>query len=504
MECSFPNGVGNPTRIDYRVSATYGVKDPSNWFNCQGRTDEKMNAFKVVPVPNAITTDFRQFDKQTALVWKTPASNSYYAVKPYIYRVETDADGNPKSGSSWSKRGSCASTTGGQINFTDDDVNIGTYYRYMAVNVPTEWINNGISESSLNNPSDDLLAKLGCSVSAVMSTAPSVTIYALQQDTSVTDEVHLNWQYTRVPTNETTVSFKVLRKTNAGGDWSELASISGDAQPAAGAKLSFEDRDLPNSTARYQYKERVELAGSRFESDVVTAGLLEGTKLKEFAATKGTHDGSVTLTWSAKQVGTANSNYIISRRYVNSAGEFMPIHSTNGADANYTYEDNTVKPGYYYEYKVEVYENNVVQNALYAVGFCQSRGTISGRVNFGSGSAVPNVRLWLRPSDTDDGNTVKTSSQYVHDASDGISWQADATETGKIFGGDKSYTVQLFVRPDDGLGEGAVVANIPDAGQLVLGSQTEAGYELRWKAGTSTSIGATLPAGNYSLSLRRR
>ena len=477
-ECNFPDGVDNPKRIDYKVTATHGIKDPENWFNRKVRTDEQLAAFPVVPVPNAITTDFRQFDHQTVLSWTTPSSDSYLAVTPYIYRIETDENGTPKSGKSWSKRGNLNSTNGDELSFTDDDVTIGTYFRYMAVNVPTKWINSGINESNLNSPSDDLLAKLGYSLSGVLNTAPSVTIFDLQQDTTVTDKVRLTWQYTRVPTNDATVSFKVLRKTNENGEWSEIGSVSGDAKPAAGAKLSFEDADLPNAVVRYQYKIRLEVSGYRFESYAPTAGLLAGTMLKNFTATKGTHDGSVTLTWKAHQAGTDNSNYIISRRYVNSTSEFMQIHATNGADENYTFEDNTVKPGYYYEYKIDVYVAGVLQNTLYTVGFCQSRGTVSGRVNFGSGTAVPDVRLWLRPSDSEDGNPVKSSSQYVHDASEGIAWEAEAEELAKIFGADKDYTVQLFVRPDAGLSAGAVLGELPGAGRLTL-ANTANGYELQ-------------------------
>ena len=477
-EISFPDGVGNPKRIDYKVTATHGIKDPDNWFNRKVRTDEQLSAFLVIPIPNAITTDFRQFDHQTELSWTTPSGDSYLAVTPYIYRIETDENGTPKSGKSWSKRGNLNSTYGNVLNFTDDDVTIGTYFRYMAVNVPTKWINNGINESNLNSPSDDLLAKLGYSLSGVVNTAPSVTIFDLQQDTTVTDKVRLTWQYTRVPTNDATVSFKVLRKTSENGEWSEIGSVNGDAKPAAGATLSFEDADLPNAVVRYQYKIRLEVSGYRFESDAPTAGLLAGTKLKSFTATKGTHDGSVTLTWKAHQAGTDNSNYIISRRYINSASEFMQIHATNGADENYTFEDNTVKPGYYYEYKIDVFVAGVLQNTLYTVGFCQSRGTVSGRVNFGSGTAVPDVRLWLRPSDSEDGNPVKSSSQYVHDASEGIAWEAEAEELAKIFGADKDYTVQLFVRPDAGLSAGAVLGEIPGAGRLTLGNAAN-GYELQ-------------------------
>ena len=477
-EYTFPERMGNPTRIDCHVTVRHGVKDPSSWFRYYARTWTYENAFKVVSEPGTITTDFRQFDQKAVLTWTTPSGSNYMAVTPYIYRVETDEKGTPKSGKSWSKRGNLSSTNGGSLSFTDDEVTIGTYFIYKVLNVPTDWINQGIMESSLNNPSDDLLGKLGSSTSRVMNTAPQVAITDMQQDTTVKDKVRLTWQYTRVPTKDATVNFKVLRRTSLNNDWNEIATISGDAKPAAGAKLSFEDSDLPNSYVRYFYTIRLELSGYLFHSDIIQAGLLSGTKLKEFSATKGTHDASVTLNWKAHQVGTANCNYIISRRYVNSTDEFMQIHSANGTAENYTYQDQTVQPGYYYEYSITVHEAGLPQNTLYAVGFCQSRGTVSGRVQYGSGTAVPDVRLWLRPTDTDDDNVVKSSSQYVHDASEGIAWAADSADLAKVFGADKDYTVQFFVRPDAGLSEGAVVANIPGAGQLLLGNATSEGYEL--------------------------
>ena len=62
-ECSFPEGVGNPTRIDYRLSAVHGVKDPDNWFNKQYKMVSYLDACPVIPVPGAITTDYHQFDR---------------------------------------------------------------------------------------------------------------------------------------------------------------------------------------------------------------------------------------------------------------------------------------------------------------------------------------------------------------------------------------------------------------------------------------------------------
>ena len=109
-------------------------------------------------------------------------------VTPCVYRVETDRQGSPKSGAKWSLRGKMASTKGGSQTYTDEDKNMqmGTYYKYMVVNVPTDWIGaKGISESQLNSPEAELTARLGTATSGAMSTQPHMDIYNLQQDTTV-------------------------------------------------------------------------------------------------------------------------------------------------------------------------------------------------------------------------------------------------------------------------------------------------------------------------------
>ena len=472
FECSFPDGVGNPTRIDYSVTATHGVKDASGTFFSKATDNySKTNAFQIIPVPGKIVTEYRQFDKQVALVWTTPSGSNYLPVTPYIYRIDTDAKGNIASGKSWSKRGTLSSTTGGTLNFTDDNVSIGNNYKYMVVNVPTEWINKGVSDANLTSPSDELLGKLSHSVSEVMSSVPSMNIFALQQDTTVVDAVRLTWQYSRVPTDAANVDFKVMRQTIKDGPWSEIQTVNGDANPSTGATLSFSDDKLPNNSTRYQYKIRLQLSNDKyvFDSDVLSAGLLTGSQVRTFAATKGTHTSAVSLKWETTQVGTEGTTYVVSRRYVNSGTDFMQLYTTTSTAKQFTYEDKTVQPGFYYEYRVEAYNAGALQNSLYDVGFCQARGIISGRVTFGSGTGVEDVRLSLQPSNTGDDNTVKGYSQYVEGVSTGIEWDADSTTLAKVFGADKDYTIQLFVRPGDNISEGAIIGTIPSLGNLLIG-----------------------------------
>ena len=479
-EMEIPSDVGNPKKIDLKVVALLGLKDASDYYWKDAYAYNRTYAFPVVPAPNTLTTEFRQFDNAADLSWNAyPSGSNYYLeCKPYIYRMETDMDGKAKNGS-WSKRGTVDDAGNNQaLGYHDNNVSAATYYKYMVLNVPKDWIGKGINESQLNNPSDDLLKKLGYVESGLMNTQPELSIYDLKQDTTVTNKVKLTWQYTRIPTTASSVTFKVMRKTSDDSEWAEFGTVNGDAQPSSGTLLSFLDGDLPNPSVRYQYKVRLTLNSTDFESDAITAGLLNGSSVKKFSATKGTHEGTVRLSWEANQVGTDNTTFVISRRYVNSDADYIRINTTSGTNTQYTYEDNTVQPGYYYEYKIEAYNGNLLQNTLTDAGFCQARGVISGRISFGSGDAVEDVRLTLRPSNADDGNIVKGYSQRVDGASTGIAWSADDTEIAKIFGKDKDYTVQMFVRPDEGMQEGAVIGEIPGVGRLRVGARSGDSYQL--------------------------
>ena len=479
-DIAIPEEAGNPKQIDMTVNATDGLRDAKNYYWKDERTYYSANIFPTVPIPYSLTVEYRQFDKSADLAWNAYPSgdNKFLECTPYIYRMETDKKGESLNGS-WSKRGTNDNASTRQVQgYSDNSVQQGKFYKYMVLNVPKEWIGNGISESSLNNPNEQLLNQLGHVESDILDTKPIMHIYNFQQDTTATDRVRLTWQYSRVPTTSSTVKFKVMRKTESDNEWAEYGNVSGDAEPKAGTSLSFEDSDLPNMSTRYQYKIRLTLGDFDFESDAITAGLLSGSRVKTFEATKGVHESTVRLTWTTKQVGTEETTYDISRRYIGSSNEFIKINTTTGSAERFTYEDNTVKPGFYYEYKIEAFSGGVMQNALTDAGFCLARGVISGRVTYGTGTSVEDVRITLRASNTGDDNTVRGYAQHIDGASEGIAWDADSTALNKVFGTDKDYTVQMFVRPGQNLAEGAILGEIPNLGRLLIGSKQGEDYQL--------------------------
>ena len=487
VETEIPAAVGNPKQIDVNITARQGMKDPTGEFWHQTDKYYKAKAFKVVPQPSDLTAGYRQFDTSTDLTWAQPVDTIYLKSIPYVYSIETNEQGEKLSGKSWHKCDALDwAANKKSLSYTVDGVPIGHYYKYLVLNVPEIWTKNtGTTGVNLSSPSDELISRLGGQTSDVLSTIPDVRIYDLEQDTTVTNKVRLTWKYSRVPVGGSEVKFQVLRKTSTGGQWTEFGqTVTADANPAAGTIVAIEDSTLANVSTRYTYKVRLSLENGKyvFESGEVTAGLLRGTLLKDFEASKGAHEKEVTLTWNASKAGTGKDTYRIWRRYADSGDDFQFVKTVNDENASGSYNDGNAQPGYYYEYKLEVYSGDVLQNTLYDIGFTQSRGVVSGHVAFNSASTtstpVEDVRISLQSSDTGVGNTVTDHSMRVNGASTGIQWDADSTTTAKLFGPDKNFTVQMFVRPDSLLSEGAVIGEIPGEGRLVLGKQTNGDYEL--------------------------
>ena len=439
------------------------------------------------PQPKGLAAEYRQFDDEAILTWEafSKGDKFLHGSVPYVYRIETKENGTPLSGESWKKLGTLDEvSTRQQMTFTDNSVSSGTYYRYMVVNVPKDWIGHGVSQTDLNSPDDDLLMCLPYTESAVVNTRPQVTVYDLQQDLTHTTEVRLTWKWTRVPVKAQNVTFTMMRRTSPEEGWKVYSKdISGPSNPKDGEVGSFVDQDLPNNKVRYDYRVVLELNEGKdnFSSDLCTAGLIEGTTVKGIEASKGTHAGTVRVTWNSKQVGTGSNTYMLYRRYADTDDDFgKPIYTTTQTAEQYTYEDHNALPGYYYEYKVEIYGDGgtTYQNALTDVGFCQARGVVNGNITFKEGNtAVENVRIDLVASD-DDGTSMQGYSKRFDGASAGVQWKADSTELAKVFGPDKDFTMQMFVMPDSALSTGAVIGEIPGEGRLVLGSMKNGEYDL--------------------------
>ena len=520
-DIEIPEDVGNFRRVDFKVEAVDALKSKStgDYYYQKSTTYRHQNCMPTVPIPSALGTEYHQFDGKTDLHWTTytdyGGSYNYYSdSKPTVYRIETDAKGEPLSGKQWSKRGTLSAINDTKsMGYSDKgDLEANKFYRYMVVNVPSAWTSS--MSAQLATLDDDVLQQLGHCYSDAVSTAPTMSIHDLRQDTTETEKVKLVWAYSRVPVSSTDVEFEVWRSKKDENNWTKIANPKFKANPEAGFLATCTDEKAESNVVRYDYKVTLSINNgiNKFESNVTIGSLLAGTSIRSFEATKGTHQNSVNLHWQAHQVGTSSTQFDVYRRYVNAGeDEWMKIYTTSGTGESYTYDDNTVQPGYYYQYRVEAYAGEKAQNTtklstLNAIGFCQARGVVSGRVTFATGNtSVADVRVTLQPAEEGTDNAVQSYAQRVDGASTGIAWNATQDELAKVFGPDKEFTVQMFVRPDSLLSEGAVIGEIPGEGRLVLGSMKDGEYDLAMEKVTgyvgTPATPETLPASTKTTDL---
>jgi hypothetical protein len=170
-------------------------------------------------------------------------------------------------------------------------------------------------------------------------------------------------------------------------------------------------------------------------------------------ASRGNYSNTVKLSWQVNQVGTGECYFTLQRRPLGTAGNngWATIYTTHGTATTYSYDDETAQTGSFNEYKLILSEN--VSGTVKATdqktcdGFCMGFGTMSGRISFGSGTAVQDAKVTLRPQDTDGNKMNHFRSLYFNGLStSGFTCPLTTEEKKNVFGGD--FTIQMWVNPD--------------------------------------------------------
>ena len=100
-------------------------------------------------------------------------------------------------------------------------------------------------------------------------------------------------------------------------------------------------------------------------------------------------------------------------------------------------------------------------------GFSQARGTITGHIAFGSGTAVQGVRVSLVKSSADqESDQVQYLSRYIEGAGKGLQWTADSANYAAVFTGQQPATLQLWAKPASDGGEQMALATLTNALQV--------------------------------------
>ena len=309
------------------------------------------------------------------------------------------------------------------------------------------------------------------------------------------DFISVNWIAQAFKGNES-YTFKVYRTENYDpekkeySDWEEIGSVVVSNKNAT--KYTYTDRKDLEACPVYYYKVAVTmLENMTFELPVKLingAGLTGKTSVTSLDVTKG-ESKYVKVSWDVDQVGADATRFELMRT-VKGKEKWVTLYKTTGTYANYFYEDNTALPGQYYDYKlawITSCGSKEIRLEKTDDGFCSATGTVSGRISYGTGTAVGDARVTLVRTNDDDSGTSQFYSLRTQGAGDGVSLYLDSlTLTNKFV--NSAYSVQMLVRPDDKQdGASPTIFDLGGKMQLQLGAYDEAkGYPLILNKGSET------------------
>jgi hypothetical protein len=387
-------------------------------------TDDQTFTVKGCAYPASIVSNYSMFDKSVTVKWELPndIGDRMKGGSWYVYRkLASESDDKAQL------LGTCIYQT---RTFTDKTIDYEKEYTYIVC--------FGLADWTVSAPIDDLSAR------ATVSTGRSCTLNASAKGTASTIEVSCDY-----PSSKSGMSLSLLRSTDGGANFSLLKSFN--VTSSAGT-LSYSDADVKSPCSTYKYKFTVNIMEKDFYSDEVSASITSNTQITKVNASKGFFDKFVRVSWDVSQMGTEATKFSIQRRLLGSNEDFTSIYSMQGTASEYYYDDNTANIGQYYEYQVVCYtkcdgsykQNNAMANN----GFCQSTGTLSGRITYGTGVAVSGVRVDLTRGSDNSIAKAQFYSMRINSPQSGLFWQVDTTKANKLFGGKAAFSVQMYVRPD--------------------------------------------------------
>lgn len=438
-----------------------------------GWVDESIYSYDA-PRNVAATTDM--WKKQILLTWQA-FGGYYYANGTWsIYRYP---NGHPED-----KTKVAGDIPYNTRKYTDDVPDYDQKYVYQIYFVPT------------NSPSGKLLSRQMSSTTQFVQRSFPINITDVVSDKK---SITVKWQCPEFKGNES-YAFKLLRTESKNGqpgdDWTEVATVN--VTDKGKTQYEYTDsRDL-KLCPTYIYKVQTTMLENKlFSSANILEGRITGnSQVTAVNATKGDYNGLVKVAWEADQVGADATRYEVARR-VKGTDTWATIYKTSGTASSYYYEDQTALPGQYYDYKVvsiTTCDGSDTRLEKSDDGFSRATGIVSGRITYGTGTAVAGTRVTLVRGD----GTQQQGGQFyalrVSGAGDGVFLSKDSETLNKYFAS-KPYTLQMMIRPDDSqTGTTPTILDLGGKLQLTLGTADSGGkgYPLTLK-----SASASAPTGIY-------
>ena len=438
-----------------------------------GWVDESIYSYDA-PRNVAATTDM--WKKQILLTWQA-FGGYYYANGTWsIYRYP---DGHPED-----KTKVAGDIPYNTRKYTDDVPDYDQKYVYQIYFVPTNSPSGKLLSRQMESTTQSVQRSFPINITDVVSDKKSITV---------------KWQCPEFKGNES-YAFKLLRTESKNGqpgdNWTEVATVN--VTDKGKTQYEYTDtRDL-KLCPTYIYKVQTTMLENKlFSSTNILEGRITGnSQVTAVNATKGDYNGLVKVAWEADQVGADVTRYEVARR-VKGTDTWATIYKTSGTASSYYYEDQTALPGQYYDYKVvsiTTCDGSDTRLEKGDDGFSRATGIVSGRITYGTGTAVAGTRVALVRGD----GTQQQGGQFyalrVSGAGDGVFLSKDSETLNKYFAS-KPYTLQMMIRPDDSqTGTTPTILDLGGKLQLTLGA---AGTDGKGYPLTLKSASASAPTGIY-------
>ncbi len=270
----------------------------------------------------------------------------------------------------------------------------------------------------------------------------------LDQDRSYDGAVRLVWEYCIQPTGQNwTIEYSPAGE-NA---WRVLDNSMMVDPDKSTASFDAEGSvcDMMDYRVKTTYMDR------DFYSNVKPCNLPAGSYISEVKASTGTEEKTVIVKWKVARADVTNDIYFrVLRRAIGTEEWTVLTDEVHGTASEYTYTDDRPLAGSYYEYSVQAYgakcdEQLVQTDEVITPGFSQARGTITGHISYGTGTAVAGARVNLIKSSADtDADQPQYLSRYIQGVGKGLQWTAaDKEKYAKVLNGDGAFTIQFWARP---------------------------------------------------------
>ena len=364
------------------------------------------------------------------------------------------------------------------LKVEDSDIDYDKRYNYRVIFLPVvladKYDKDHLTSGVLANP-ERLLTNFW--IEQQVSTQLEMPI-KLTQDRSYDGAVRLKWEYCAAPTGENwTIEY---RPAETGSAWRVL-----DSSMMVDTEASEASFDAEGSVCdMMDYRVKTTYMNRDFYSNVYTGNLPAGSYISEVKASTGTEEKTVIVKWKVARADVTNDIYFrVLRRVIGDTDWTLLTDEIHGTATEYTYTDDRPLAGSYYEYSVQAYgakcdEQIVKTDEVIAPGFSQARGTITGHISYGSGTAVDGVKVNLVKASADEQtDQPQFLSRYIEGAGKGLQWTtANKEKYANVLSGDGTFTIQFWARPKSVDAGGAANQTILRLGNgLELGVRSDDG-----------------------------